>query len=42
VYRQAAAVVDVLAREGTGQAAFADMEREFLEATEGGEKGVDL
>ncbi|QRW18964.1 Ran-binding protein 9 [Rhizoctonia solani] len=43
VYRQTAVVTEVLAREGVGQAAFADVEKEFWEATtsllsyEGGE-----
>jgi hypothetical protein len=30
VYRQTVVVTEVLAREGVGQAAFADVEREFL------------
>ncbi|CAE6461120.1 unnamed protein product [Rhizoctonia solani] len=38
VYRQTAVVAEVLAREGVGQAAFADVEKEFL----GDDKGVEL
>ncbi|KAF8605025.1 SPRY-domain-containing protein [Ceratobasidium sp. AG-I] len=40
VYRQASATVDILAREGVGRAAFADVEREFgPEANYGDGKG---
>ncbi|CAE6421956.1 unnamed protein product [Rhizoctonia solani] len=39
VYRQTAVVTEVLAREGVGQAAFADVEKEFLG---GDDKAVEL
>lgn len=38
VYRQTATVVEVLAREGAGKAAFADVGREILEVSESVEK----